>query len=587
MSLSQPLVMTRRFLAAALLAALSLALPVAGQAQSFGDIPDSQRERLAPQIERAMQQSGEGGMNGATAREPASNTNWRAAGTYGGPVLTEEQRAEIQPFGAGLFSGGFRGLRADGLNPEYRVLPGDQITLRIWGAVDIDRVMPVDAQGNIFIPSVGPVNVQGVSHSQLDAVVRQAVQGVYPNNVNVYTNLQGVQPVAVFVTGFVNKPGRYAGVPSDSVLYLLDQAGGVDENLGSYRRVHLIRDGETIASLDLYRFLLTGQLGHPQLQDGDTVLVEQRGPAVTVTGDVGRPYHYELLADELTGDGLAELVHLNAGVSHALVRGTRGINPYFSYGTLEEFRATPIGNGDEIVFLADERQNELVIQVEGAYKGPSYYVVPRGTTLTELLNGIAVDPDDTAYESVSIRRESVAEQQKEALDDSLRRLETTYLGASSSTAEESAIRIQEAELIAQFVERARDVEPNGRLVIADKGSLVDIRLQDRDVITLPPRTDAILVSGEVYIPQSVVYVPGKTALEYIRGAGGFSQHADERHILIARQNGEVRDSREVPLRPGDQILVMPKVETKNLQIAATVTQILYQIAVATKVALDI
>lgn len=556
----------------------------ASQGQSFGNIPESQRERLTPEMQQ-MLDSRSGSAAGQQANEPPSATNWQT-GTYG-PVLTDEQKAGIAPFGADLFTGGFRGMRADGLNQDYRVLPGDQVTLRIWGAVEVERVMPVDAQGNIFIPSVGPVQVQGVSHGQLDSVVRQAVRRVYPDNVHVYTNLQGVQPVAVFVTGFVAKPGRYAGVPSDSVLYLLDQASGIDEQLGSYRNVELIRNGETIATMDLYDFLLTGKLDHPQLQDGDTVLVGRRGPSVTVTGDIGRPYHYELKPDELTGDRLAGLVRLNSGVSHALLRGTRDTEPFFRYSTLDDFAMQRLSDGDDIVFLADRRKDEIVVQLEGAYLGSSYFVVPKGTRLMELLNQIAVDPHETAYESISIRRESVREQQKQALDDSLRRLETTYLGASSSTAEESAIRIQEAELISQFVREARKVEPNGRLVVAHQGELIDIRLQDQDIITLPPRTDAILVSGEVYIPQSVVFVPGKTVLDYIEGSGGFSQHADEDHILIARQNGEVRNAGDVPLRPGDQILVMPKVETKNLQIASTITQILYQIAVATKVALDL
>ncbi|MCK7544300.1 polysaccharide biosynthesis/export family protein [Marinobacter bryozoorum] len=570
-----------------LLAALTLLLVAVNlQAQSFGDIPESQRQRMTPEMQQMLQgQSGGPGAGGQQASEAPSNTNWQS-GTYG-PILTEEQKADIQPFGAELFNGGFRGMRADGLNEDYRVLPGDQITLRIWGAVEVERVMPVDAQGNIFIPSVGPVQVQGVTHSQLDAVVRRAVQKVYPDNVNVYTNLQGVQPVAVFVTGHVEKPGRYAGVPSDSVLYLLDQASGIDGDLGSYRKVRLIRNGKTLATMDLYDFLLTGTLEHPQLQDGDTVLVERRGPTVTVTGEVGRPYNYELTGSELTGRDLVRLAKLDADVSHALLRGSRNAAPFFKYGTMAEFLKQELSDGDDVVFLADRHKNEIVVQLEGAYLGASYFVVPKGTHLMELLNGIAIDPAETAFESISIRRESVQEQQKQALEDSLRRLETTYLGASSSTAEESAIRIQEAELISQFVQEARKVEPNGRLVVAHQGDLVDIRLQDRDVITLPPRTDAILVSGEVYIPQSVVFVPGKNALDYIEGAGGFSQHANDEHILIARQNGEVRDAGDVPLRPGDQILVMPKVETKNLQIASTVTQILYQIAVATKVALDI
>lgn len=552
-------------------------LSLSGMAQSFGDIPTAQQVR---QLQ-------------APIEETPSNTNWRE-GTYG-PIMAAQQQAnpeDIKPFGAELFTGGFRGIRADGLNPEYKILPGDQVTLRVWGAVDIDRVLPVDAQGNIFIPGIGPVQVMGSSHSQLDGIVRSAVRKVYPDNVNVYTNLQGVQPVAVFVTGFVNKPGRYAGVPSDSVLYFIDQASGVDDQLGSYRRIRLIRQNETIAELDLYQFILRGQLNHAQLQNGDTIIVENRGPVITVHGDVGRPYHYELhpqqqISNGLTGAAIKELTQLNAGVSHALVRGNRSTGPIANYLPLADFANAALSNGDEVLFVSDQHDQQIVVQLEGEFMGQSHFVLPKNVTLQQLLNIIPIEPQLTDYENISLRRIAVAERQKQALEDSLRRLETTYLGAPSSTSEESAIRIREAELISQFVTKARQVEPNGRLVVAHNGEIVDIRLQDGDIITIPARSDAILISGEVYIPQSVVFVPGKTAMDYIRGAGGFSQHADKKRVLVVRQNGEVRNADDVTLRPGDEILILPAVSTKNLQLASTMTQILYQIAVATKVALDL
>ena len=111
-------------------------------------------------------------------------------------------------------------------------------------------------------PSV-QIQVQGISHGELDNRVRAAVRTVYPENVNVYTNLQGVQSVSVFVTGYVEQPGRYAGVPSDSVLYFLDQASGIDHEQGSFRKVRLIREGETIATLDSLRLLIKWHVAPP------------------------------------------------------------------------------------------------------------------------------------------------------------------------------------------------------------------------------------------------------------------------------------------------------------------------------------
>ncbi|MCT7656463.1 SLBB domain-containing protein [Oceanimonas sp. NS1] len=324
-----------------------------------------------------------------------------------------------------------------------------------------------------------------------------------------------------------------------------------------------------------------------QFKDGDTIVVDERGPTVTVEGDVARPYRYELLRTGMTGQELLKLARLKSNVTHVLLRGARTQGPVSSYVKLNEFDRQQLNSGDQLVFSRDMRDNTIVVQLEGSYYGPSHFALPRDARLHELLNAIAVPQTMTDTSSVSIKRVSVAERQKQALDESLARLETTYLGASSSTADEAEIRVREAELISQFIERARQVEPNGRLVLANNGRISDIRLQDGDVITIPEISDSVLISGEVLVPQSVVFNTERSAEDYIEGAGGFTEHADESRILVVRQNGEVREVADVTLRPGDEILVLPKAPTKNLQLAGTITQILYQIAIAAKVAVDL
>ncbi|TVU71291.1 polysaccharide biosynthesis/export family protein [Cobetia crustatorum] len=510
-------------------------------------------------------------------------------GTYG-PITSESQTDpdSLPPFGENLFTGGFRGMMADGLNSSYTIKPGDQITLRVWGGVEMEKVLPVDAQGNIFLPGIGPIQVQGTSNAQLDSKVRGAIQEVYPENVSVYTNLQGVQPVGVFVTGYVKNPGRYAGTPNDSMLYFLDQAGGIDQALGSYRSIKIKRNGRVISNVDLYDFLLDGEIARPQFRDGDTVVVEERGPAISVVGDVERDYRYELNSTRLSGEDVNRLARLKAGVSHVLLRGSRTDGPISRYLPIAEFRDADVRAGDEVLYSADQRDETIVVQLEGSFYGPSRYALPRDAHLGELLNAVGVPKGLTDYQSVSIRRESVKEQQAQALQESLKRLQTTYLGASSSSTEEAQLRVQEAEMIEKFVDEAKKEEPTGRLVVArGDGDIADVRLQDGDVITIPEVSDSLLISGEVLVPQAVVYTQGMTVLDYIESAGGFTQRADEDQLLVVRQNGAVRRAEDVDLRSGDQILVLPQPPTKNLQLAATITQILYQVAVATAVAINI
>ena len=562
--------MKRQMIKRALCTLALLSLPLTASALGLSDV------RLLPERDAAS--------NLPDPVREQSRTDW-SQGSYG--MLGSNQIDGIRPFGSHLFNGGFSGNRADGLNDSYKIVPGDQITLRIWGAIEIERMMPVDAQGNIFIPSIGPIQVQGLTNSALNSRVTQAVRAVYPENVSVYTNLQGVQPVAVYVTGFVTNPGRYAGTPSDSMLYFLDQAGGIDDQLGSYRSVRVLRNQQVIARADLYDFLLKGELSRVQFRDGDTIVVEERGPSVVVTGDVERQLRYELQPGAMKGQSILQLARLKSDVSHVLLRGARTQGPVSIYVPITEFPDYPLQSGDEVLFSADQRDETIVVQIEGSFYGPSRFALPRDARLVELLDAIAVPQSLTDVRSISIRRESVAERQKASLMDSLRRLENTYLGASSSTNEEANIRVREAELIAQFVAKAKQVQPTGRLVVAHNDQITDIRLQDRDIITLPEISDSVLISGEVLVPQSVVYQPGMSAMDYIRGAGGFTQHADNRQILVVRLNGEVRHASDVALRAGDEILVLPKVPTKNLQLATSVSQILANIAIVAKIALDL
>ncbi len=580
--------------AAARLALVALGcvlLPATAGAQTLS-LPDSivpqETQRDSTGEASSTRQSREGQRGGQQEEAEQPRADWRS-GTYG-PVSQEKQDElidSLKPFGANLFEGGFRGAMGDGLNPSYRVKPGDQVTVRAWGAMNMDRALPVDVQGNIFIPSYGPLDIEGQNSAQVDASVRRAITSVYPEQVQVYTNLQGVQPVAVYVTGYVENPGRYAGTPSDSLLYFLDQANGIDEDLGSYRKVHVKRDGRIIATIDLYDFLLSGDIERIQFKDGDTIVVEERGPAIAVTGDVRQEYRYELVGNALSGARLVDLARLESGVSHALLRGSRAGGPIAEYFPLQSFSTQTVQSGDEVMFSADERNETIVVELEGSYLGPSRYALPRDARLGELLDAVPVPKSMTAVNNISLQRESVKKQQAESLEDSLRRLETTYLGAPSSTDEEAQVRAREAELIQDFIKRARELEPSGRLVVAHDGRIADIRLRDGDTITIPEESDSLLISGEVVVPQAVVYRPGMSVEDYVDGAGGFTQRADDDNILLVRQNGAVVSANSAQLHPGDEILVMPRAPTHNLQLTKSLTQILYQIAVATKVALDI
>lgn len=512
-----------------------------------------------------------------------------AAATHAPTAVPSPRRGSTSPapFGANLFRGGFSEDREDGLNPGYIIQPGDRVTVRVWGAIEYSETLPVDARGNIFVPKVGPITVGGTRNADLNSQVTASVRSVFTDNVRVYTSLEGAQPVGVFVTGYVPRPGRYTGVPSSSALHFIDRAGGIDTLRGSYRDVTVLRDGERLAAFDLYEFLLEGKLPVLQFKDGDTIVVGVRGGTVTVTGDVAETAVFELAGDSLAGRELARSALVPPDVSHVGVSGIRDSAPFSLYIALADFADFDLSNGDSVNFRSDVHDREIVVEVEGSHLGPSRFAIPRDARLQTVLDYIQVDPELADVDAVSLRRASIAARQKSSLDDSLRRLEARYLTASSRTDAEARIRAQEAELISNFVARARDVEPDGRLVVSSGGKAANILLQAGDIISIPRKSDSVLLSGEILVSQAMLFVPGRSARDYIGRAGGFTDRAEDDRIVLVHSNGEVTAARNPVVRAGDEIIVLPSVPVKNLQLASTLVDIIYKIAVAAAVAINL
>src|SRR5690606_31168320 len=176
------------------------------------------------------------------------------------PSSSMKYQTSNKMFGSQLFKGAFASTAGSTFNSSYQINPGDQINLRLWGAYQFIGTQTVDPQGNIFIPNVGPVRVAGVTNGNLQSVIEAHVRRIYVANVGVYAALEQAQPVKVLVTGFVNQPGNYGGVANDSVIAYLDRAGGVDPERGSYIDIKVMRNGQLIQHVDLYQFLLNGQI---------------------------------------------------------------------------------------------------------------------------------------------------------------------------------------------------------------------------------------------------------------------------------------------------------------------------------------
>lgn len=500
-------------------------------------------------------------------------------------LLPQSEAGLPPPYGANLFAGGYETERSDGLNDNYLIAPGDKLNIWIWGAVNFSNVVTVDNQGNIFIPDVGPINVKNVAASQINNLVTSKIGDVFTNNVNIYVNLLTTTPVSVFVTGPVIRPGQYAGQSSDSVLYFLKRAGGIDSERGSYRQIKILRQNQVIQQIDLYEFMQQGRMPKLSLKDQDVILVEPQGPMINVAGKVRNPFRFELKQRNTLGSELASYALPLAKVSHVGVIGDRSNGPFSIYLPYKDFAKVQLKDGDKVLFNDDMHAQVYDVQVTGSYMGPSYFTVRKETKLHDLLNHIPIAPQLADYQSIYMMRKSVAARQKEMLEESLNRLERSVFTAPASSDGEATIRAKEAELVMRFVEKARKIQPLGKVVVADRGIVANIQLEQGDQIVIPNRTDLIQVGGEVLMPQAVVFNSNASLDDYIAWAGGFTERANDERIAVVHANGLVEFKDKGSVQPGDQILVLPKVDSKTMQSVKDITQIIYQIAVSANVAI--
>ena len=212
---------------------------------------------------------------------------YRTAGVY------QDVSTDLKPFGYEFFREAVVAPRRDlSVASDYIVGPGDEVRLTMWGRINAEYALTVDRDGNINIPEIGPVTVEGMRFSEMkDLLVRKAEQIV---GAKATVTMGALKSIQVFVLGEVRRPGSYLLDPFSTITNAVLAAGG-PTGIGSLRNITLKRGNRTVAVMDFYDLLLRGDKSQDEvLQSGDVVFVPTVGPLVGIAGNVKRPAVYEL-----------------------------------------------------------------------------------------------------------------------------------------------------------------------------------------------------------------------------------------------------------------------------------------------------
>lgn len=493
---------------------------------------------------------------------------------------------ESQLFGSELFKGNFKNnTNTYRYDENYIINVGDLISVKLWGAYELENEYEVDIQGNIYIPKIGTIYILGLKNSELNNIIKKKIKESFKDNVFVYVNLKNYQNVNIYITGEVNSPGMYQGLSTDSILQYIDKSNGITNN-GSFRNVQVIRKEKIINEIDLYSFYKYGKIDNIQFKNGDVIVVKNLINKIEVLGNLNKNLIVDIGKEEkIKLQELNALIKPNVDTTHILVT-----NYDLSKKLYDIKENVYINNGSKVNYISEYKNKQFNIKISGEHLDFNQKIVNKGETLEQVLNNIKMS-DYSNKDGIQLFRKSIAKQQKKMLDLSLDNLEKKILTSTNSESkEESMIRKEEITQVLEFIKRARLVEPKGQMIINKKSDLSKIYIEEEDEIYIPNKSNVITISGEVMFPSSQTYVDKQNIKTYIEKIGGFSEKADLEKVLIISNNGEIKTinykkDNDYVLECGDQVMVLSKIDEKNVQNAKDIMQIIYQLAVSTSVVL--
>lgn len=525
----------------------------------------------------------------AAAQQPAPGQPNRPAATAGTIPQQQQQQQERRddPRDAGRPSAPLLDRPVD--RREYRLGPGDVVSVAVFGEVELDNTLTVTPEGTLVVPSVGVVRVLGANLDEAQARVRNAVYRLY-RDVDVTLSLTQVRSFKVFLVGDVPIPGVVVATSVTRASEVIPVSGArpspaavprtlVERTIGLplHRNILLRRASGDSVLVDLARFTLLGDLSaNPTLREGDALVVRTVTESVQVSGPVSFPGAYEFRP----GETLAGLL--------SLTTGGRGL-PAYAGDTVRISRVITGGGGRQTVALTAAEALGSVGSAMPLQPFDLIYLQGRSRYATQsaaVAQGELVNPGTYPIRAdTTTLRELVAlaggfTARASLLGATLRRapVQGTRLRTGVDLAPDSALTAVERDV--RRLESISNDDANFVVVdfarlLAPGGEAFDVRLQPGDVLHVPERRDDVAVIGAVARPGLVDYTPGLSVDQYVNLAGGYLRRAAWKDASVLRAGTGARLSgREAGrIEPGDRI-VIPFRERRTLVERLQTTQVI-------------
>lgn len=402
---------------------------------------------------------------------------------------------------------------------NYKLGPGDEVIIDIWGANQNTIRQFISPDGNINIQDIGLIYLNGMSIDEANKYLRKELNKIYSgiNTENPQTEIKvtlgQIRTIQVNVMGEVAMPGTYSLSSLSSIFHALYRAGGVN-NLGSLRNIRLVRNNREVGVLDIYDFILKGKtLADNRLQEGDVIIVPPYEMLVNIQGNVKRPMFYEMKKDETIETLIKYAGSFTGNAYKKNVQMTRQNGREFQIYTIDDmdYSVFKLMDGDIVNISAMLERYENKLEIKGAVYRPGIY------QYSGQLNTV----------------KQLVEKAEGVMGDAF--LARAVLHREREDLTKEVIQVDLKNIL--------------------NGSKPDIALQRNDELYIPSIHDlqdigTITVFGEVARPGDFPFAENTTLEDIIIQAGGLKESASTVRVDVSRR---IKDSKgtETPSQIGE------------------------------------
>lgn len=478
-------------------------------------------------------------------------------------------------------------------NPDstYTLDVGDVLSIQLVGQKEYEDNFPINRDGAVNLPDIGMIVLAGLSLNQADRLIQTKIEQAYIGT-EAFVSLDRIRDINILVTGNASNPGIYTLTGNSNILHALSAAGGISK-FGSLREIKLIRNDQTIETLDIYDLLIDGKYNlNTRLRSGDVVFVEATKKIVTIDGAVKRPAKYEVLDEQ----NLADVIRYANGIKRTadiqnisverILDGTLKTIPVVNEKQLKTINAS---DGD-LIYVREFSYREA--KISGAIQKPGYYTMANGETLYDLIQK-AGGYNKNAYPFGAIfLNENAKLINQKSMDILYKEFLDNLIAASQQNISENFDLTPIVSLTAEI----KNSEPNGRIIVdlLDENRANLVSISDGDELFIPELNNNVYIYGEISTEGAVMYEDGKDVKYFVSKSGGYKKFADINSIYVLHPNGEAqrysqkrhifesKPESELEIYPGSIIFVPRKLDnsTTNRLAAQAYVSILGNLGIA-------